>query len=182
MKSRYLLVIFLLAPGVNPSAEAGGVSNNTWKDISDVGAVVMISSALATPAVRADWQGAGQAALSIGLAGGIATLGKAVVHEQRPDNSDNNSFPSGHTAVAFASATTLYRRYGWQYGIPAYAVATLTGSARVAARKHHWYDAVAGAAIGGGSGWFFTDKFNNEVQLVPWVGSNGGGVLVRVAW
>ncbi|RLA58543.1 MAG: phosphatase PAP2 family protein, partial [Gammaproteobacteria bacterium] len=102
--------------------------------------------------------------------------------EERPDNSDDDSFPSGHTANAFASATTLYRRYGWQAGVPAYAVATLTGVARERSRQHHWYDVVAGAAIGGISGWFFTDAFNDKVQLVPWVDSKGGGVAVSMRW
>jgi hypothetical protein len=41
---------------------------------------------------------------------------------------------------------------------------------------------VAGAAIGGVSGWFFTDAFNDKVQLVPWVDSKGGGVVVSMRW
>jgi len=180
MKSRYLLVIFLLALGANPQASA--VSDNQWATISDVGAGVLVGSALAIPAIREDWPGFRQAGYSVGLAGGLATLGKAVVHEQRPDQSDNNSFPSGHTAVAFASATTMYIRYGWEWGVPAYALATLTGAARVAADKHYWWDALAGAAIGGGSGWLFTDAFNNQVQLVPWIDAKHIGVTVAATW
>lgn len=180
MKSRYLLVMFLLALGINPSARA--ISNHQWSNISDVGAYTLAGSALALPAVRGDWQGFRQAAYSLGTAEGVSLLGKATIHEQRPDNSDNNSFPSGHAAVAFASATTLHRRYGWEVGVPAYAVATLTAYARVDARKHHWYDVVAGGAIGIGSGWFFTDAFNNRVQLVPWADSKSVGVLVAMPW
>ncbi|MDX2301072.1 MAG: phosphatase PAP2 family protein [Xanthomonadaceae bacterium] len=179
MKFR-LLAPMLLAFGV--SAPAHAISNNTWDDISTYTELSLLGVALAAPIVHDDWEGEGQAALSIGTAIGIATLGKAVIHEQRPDNSNNNSFPSGHTSIAFSSATTLYRRYGWQIGFPAYAVAALTGTARVAARKHHWYDVVAGAAIGTGTGWFFTDAFNDKVQLTPWVDSTGGGVMVAVRW
>lgn len=180
MKSYSWAVLLVLLFGLNPSAQA--ISNNSWDDISTVGALGLVGLALGTPVVKDDWDGAGQAALSIGLAGGLAELGKALVHEQRPDNSDNNSFPSGHTALAFSSATTLYRRYGWQMGFPAYAVAALTGSARVAARKHHWYDVAAGAAIGTGSGWLFTKAFNDKVQVSPWADSKGGGVLVSMVW
>lgn len=180
MKSRHLPAMFLLALCVNPSAHAFG--NKTWADISDVGVVVTVGSALATPAVRADWKGVGQAALSIGVASGVSQGLKSVVHERRPDNSDNNSFPSGHAALSFAAATTLHRRYGWEIGFPAYAVATLTGVARERANKHFWYDVVAGAALGSSSGWLFTDAFNNKVQLVPWASSKGGGVLMGVAW
>jgi len=182
MKFRYVPVAFLLILCVTPSVQAGGISNKNWADISDVGVGLLAGTALILPAARSDWEGFRQAGYSLGLAEGAAILGKAVIHEERPDNSDNNSFPSGHAAVAFASATTLHRRYGWEIGVPAYALATLTGYARVDSRKHHWYDVVAGAAIGIGSGWLFTDKFNDKVQLVPWVDSKGGGVQAALSW
>lgn len=178
MKSRFLLLAFTLSL----SSGANAVSNNTWADISDVGVFTLAGTALIVPIARDDWEGTRQAAYSLGTAEGIALLGKATIHEQRPDQSDNNSFPSGHSAVAFASATTLYKRYGWEVGLPAYGLATLTASSRVAARKHHWYDAVAGAAIGGASGWFFTDAYNNKVQLIPWADSKGAGIEATIAW
>lgn len=180
MKSRFMAVMFLLMLGINPSAQA--ISNNQWANISDVGVYTLVGAGLAIPAARQDWRGFRQSAYSMGAAEGVSILGKAVIHEQRPDNSDNNSFPSGHSAVAFASATSLHRRYGWQYGVPAYAVATLTATARVASRKHHWYDAAAGGAIGIASGWLFTDAFNDNVQLIPWADSKGFGVLVAMPW
>ena len=142
----------------------------------------MIATALALPKVRDDNDGLRQAFYSIGSAAAITFVGKNLTDHERPDESDNNSFPSGHAANAFASATTLHRRYGWKTGLPAYAVATLTGVARERARKHHWYDVVAGAAVGTLTGWYFTEKFNDQVQLVPWVSSEGGGVVVSMRW
>lgn len=180
MKIRYLFLLPFLALYAHTPANAW--SDKTWEDISDVGAYGLIGTALILPASRKDWEGLRQSAYSIGSATLTAQIGKALVDEERPDNSDNDSFPSGHTANAFASATTLHRRYGWQIGFPAYAVATLTGVARERARKHHWYDVLAGAAIGGASGWFFTDAFNDKVQLVPWVDSRGGGVTLSMRW
>jgi membrane-associated phospholipid phosphatase len=180
IKYPYLLLVFVLCQSA--SLRAGAASEDTWKDISDVGVVSLIGTALILPATRDDWEGLRQAAYSIIAATGVSQLGKALVHEERPNDKDNNSFPSGHTANAFAAATTLHRRYGWQTGMPAYAIATLTGIARERAREHHWYDVVAGAAIGGASGWFFTDAFNEQVQLVPWVDHNGGGVAVSMRW
>ena len=180
MKLHHLPIALTLAAAISPAANA--ISDNSWEDISDVGVISLISTALILPASRKDWEGMRQAAYSIGTAAGVTLIGKALVDEERPDNSDDDSFPSGHTANAFASATTLYRRYGWQTGLPAYAVATLTGVARERARKHHWYDVVAGAAIGGVSGWFFTDAFDDKVQLVPWIDSKGGGVVVSIRW
>jgi membrane-associated phospholipid phosphatase len=180
MKFRNLLVLSLLVLFVTPPAHA--ISEDSWEDISDIGAYGLIGTALLLPVARDDWEGLRQGAYSIGSATVIALIGKALVDEERPDNSDDDSFPSGHTANAFASATTLHRRYGWKTGFPAYAVATLTGVARERARKHHWYDVLAGAAIGGATGWFFTDAFNDRVQLVPWVDSKGGGVVVSMRW
>ena len=129
MKSRFLIATLSL------SLIDRRASNKTWANISDVTAITLASTALVLPVVKDDWEGAREAAYSLGTAEGISLLGKAVVHEERPDHSDNNSFPSGHSAIAFASATTMYKRYGWEVGMPAYALATLTASARVAAKK-----------------------------------------------
>ncbi len=180
MKLHHLLIVFVLLSGINPPTSAA--SEATWKDISDAGVISLVGTALVLPVTRDDWEGFRQAAYSIGSASVITLIGKALVDEERPDNSDNDSFPSGHTAKAFAAATTLHRRHGWKTGFPAYAVATLTGVARERARKHHWYDVVAGAAIGGLTGWFFTDAVNDTVQLVPWVDSSGGGIAVSTRW
>ena len=180
MKFHQLMLALLVAWAA--SAPASADSEDTWNDISDVGVYSLIGTALILPTAREDWQGLRQAAYCIGTAAGVALVGKALVDEERPNNKDDDSFPSGHTANAFASATTLHRRYGWEIGFPAYAVATLTGIARERAREHHWYDVVAGAAIGGASGWFFTDAFNSQVQLTPWVDSKGAGVALSMRW
>jgi membrane-associated phospholipid phosphatase len=37
---------------------------------------------------------------------------KHTVHKHRPDDSDNDAFPSGHTSMAFQSAGFLHKRYG----------------------------------------------------------------------
>ena len=180
MKSHFLIATLSLSLIASPAVNAA--SNKTWANISDVTAITLAGTAIALPVVKDDWEGAREAAYSLGTAEAVSLLGKAVIHEERPDHSDNNSFPSGHSAIAFASATTMYKRYGWEVGMPAYALATLTASARVAAKKHHWYDAAAGAAMGSASGWFFTDAFNNKVQLVPWADSKGAGIEATVAW
>jgi membrane-associated phospholipid phosphatase len=73
---------------------------------------------------------------------------KYAAQRQRPDGSDTRSFPSGHTSVSFASATVLQRELGWKVGIPAYAVATYVGMARIEKQKHFLSDVAFGAAIG----------------------------------
>jgi membrane-associated phospholipid phosphatase len=180
MKTHHICILFSLLMLGNPAAKAN--NEDTWADISDVGAYGVIATALLLPGTRKDWTGLRQAAYSIGTATVTAQIGKALIDEERPDNSDDDSFPSGHTANAFASATTLHRRYGRKNGFPAKAVATYNGVARERARKHHWYDVLAGAVIGGASGWFFTDAFDSKVQMVPWVDSKGGGVALSMRW
>lgn len=76
---------------------------------------------------------------------------KSVVHEQRPDGSGNDSFPSAHTSLAFAAATYFDIRYGAENKglVPVfYGAAVLTAVGRVAADKHYLGDVVAGALIG----------------------------------
>lgn len=180
MKTSRLAVLLFALLGAVTWAEA--VSEKTWADVSDISVGTLISSALIVPTAKGDWRGLGQAALSVGVSTGIAQGLKATIHETRPDKSDNKSFPSGHATFAFASATTLHRRYGWKVGLPAYAVATLTGVARHEANKHFWHDVGAGAALGIASGWIFTKKRNPTVQLTPWVTGKGAGLLASATW
>lgn len=106
----------------------------------------------------------------------VATQGlKYAINSSRP-NGGNHSFPSGHTSSAFAAAGYLHARYGWQYGVPAEIVATLVGVSRVITHDHHWYDVVAGAAIGEGAAFVLTDRLNDRVRLVPYADAHGGGL------
>ena len=76
---------------------------------------------------------------------------KSWTHTLRPDGSAYNSFPSGHTAEAFANAEFLrleYKDVSPWYGIAGYAVATTTGMLRMYNNKHWLNDVVAGAGIG----------------------------------
>lgn len=70
---------------------------------------------------------------------------------ERPDGSANNSFPSGHTATAFAGAEFLWQEYKDQsiwYGISGYLVASGTGLFRMYNDRHWLTDVAAGAGIG----------------------------------
>lgn len=72
---------------------------------------------------------------------------KFAIDEERPNGNDTNSFPSGHTSAAFQGAAFLQMRYGWSYGLPAYAAASFVGYSRIDGEYHYLHDVVAGAAL-----------------------------------
>lgn len=78
----------------------------------------------------------------------VVTPLKVVTRRQRPDGSNHLSFPSGHTANAFAISAMLARRYGKGVGLPAYVIAAVVPASRIDRQRHHFSDVVAGAAIG----------------------------------
>ena len=103
---------------------------------------------------------------------------KYIVKKERPDRSDRHSFPSMHTSVSFAGAAFIQRRYGWQWGIPAYALSAYVGWSRVYGKKHDWWDVAAGAAIGAASSYIFTRPFarKHDVSIAPVAGDGAMGV------
>ena len=90
---------------------------------------------------------------------------KLTVKKERPNKENNNSFPSGHTSVAFASAAFVQKRYGWEYGIPAYLLAGYIGYTRINADKHDGVDVLVGAAIGVGMSYLFTKPYEEKKKL-----------------
>lgn len=90
-------------------------------------------------------------AFSALLMGGVVNTLKQTTHVVRPDGSNDHSFPSGHTATAFMTATMLTKEYGHKspwIGIGAYTVASATGLMRMANNKHWLSDVLTGAGIG----------------------------------
>jgi hypothetical protein len=92
----------------------------------------------------------------------LATEGlKASIDKRRPNGNCCNSFPSGHSSKAFMGASFIYKRYGWEYAIPAYIAATYVGYSRTDADKHYVEDVVAGAFIGMLSSFYFTENLDH---------------------
>lgn len=71
-----------------------------------------------------------------------------IANRERPNKSNRLSFPSGHAANAFTSATSLAYAYGPWVGIPAYGAATFIAVARMADDAHWISDTVAAAGLG----------------------------------
>ena len=83
---------------------------------------------------------------------GVSVKGiKQLAGRVRPDGSDASSFPSGHTATAFLTASLFAKEYGhlnpW-YSVGAYGIATSTAMLRRMG-DHHWMsDVMVGAGVG----------------------------------
>ena len=93
--------------------------------------VLVLVLALGASAARADvieragdHHGLGQLGLAYASTMAVVYILKPIVDRTRPDG-DGQSFPSGHAASAFVGAAFLQRRYGWRFGVPAYALANL---------------------------------------------------------
>ena len=87
------------------------------------------------------------------------------IRKERPDGTGHHAFPSTHTAVAFNGSTYLMKRYGWQWGVPAYVVSSFVAWGRVHTDRHDWWDVLGGAAIGAGSAFIFTRPFVKDVEV-----------------
>ena len=118
---------------------------------------------------------------------GAGWILKQSIKEWRPDDSDQKSFPSGHSMIAFAGATALYKEFGkvspW-ISVAGYGVATFVAVDRVAKDRHHWYDVAAGAALGFGITeltWWLSDKvFPRQKNSIAF-GTSGTTLDVIVA-
>lgn len=88
---------------------------------------------------------------SVALVAGVVNGLKYSVGTLRPDGSRYNSFPSGHTATAFAAAHILHKEYGgispW-ISVAGYTVASYVGVSRILNNRHWISDVLAGAGIG----------------------------------
>ena len=153
-----IFILFVCLSGKAQEVEISG-SRKAVRTSGDVLAFVTPVASLTTVLVLQDWKGLKQGALA-----GVSTIGmtyalKYLIKKERPDGSDKHSFPSMHTSVSFTGAAFIQRRYGWKWGIPAYAIASYVGWSRTYAKKHDWWDVVAGAALGAGSAYIFTRPF-----------------------
>ena len=110
-------------------------------------------------------------AFSVTIMATLVNSIKRTAKVERPDGSSNNSFPSGHTAMAFMTASMLCHEYGYVspwISAGAYTVATATGIMRMANNRHWLSDVMAGAGIGILStelGYFFADLICKDKGL-----------------
>jgi undecaprenyl-diphosphatase len=125
-----------------------------------------IAGVLAATGGRRGRLAARDGVLAIGLASATVNLGvKPLAPRRRPLRDEvalaqdrwvrmptSTSFPSGHTASAFAFATAVGQRIPALW-IPLRALALLVGYSRIHTGVHYPGDVVAGAVVGSTCGW-----------------------------
>ena len=185
---------------------------NSYSKKLDRAGDISLVAAMAAPAVLAatdkeEWLTVGvMYAETLLIANGIKELTKLAVRRDRPfmyydpdtypeddikDGDFANSFPSGHSTMAFAGATFAsytYSKYfpdsNWRYAVTggSYALALTTAALRVKSGNHFMTDVMTGAALGTAVGflvpWLHTFNTKNDLN----VALTGDGVLVRVKW
>lgn len=154
---RILFLLFLpfqlfLLGGLNT------LGSDAIKDAGDILQFVLPATAASLTLANRDCTGALELTESVGATLGLTYALKYGVNERRP-NGGNQSFPSGHTSISFSAAEFMRKRYGWEYGLPAYVAASFVAYSRVEAREHFPHDVLAGAGIGIISSYIFTKPY-----------------------
>ena len=162
MNTKTLIMAALMAAPA--PALAGGIGGETTDDVLQLtpwAAVIALKASGIDS--RHEWPRlAATAAASMAVSAGVAYTLKHTVSEQRPDGSDDHSFPSGHATIAFAGATVLHKEFGkvspwisvagaWAFNAGQVAVVSyIVGDARVALYILPLFavGAVAGWAVG----------------------------------
>lgn len=171
MKIIYTLILLLF---LMPATQAQFVKKST-----DIICLVPSATAAVNTIARHDRKGLLQLALSSATCVAVNYGLEAAITKERPDGTGKHAFPSTHTAAAFNGATFLTMRYGWRWGVPAYALAAYVGWGRIYSDRHDIWDVLGGAALGAGTALIFTRPYktqNAEISISPTFGSGKYGI------
>jgi membrane-associated phospholipid phosphatase len=186
---RRICALLAILGGVSGGAQAFTVNttplSKTRKDIETLGTGVAIALPLTAAGIawfKHDRVGLAQLAVE-----GVMTVGtvyalKNIVREERPDGSNDQSFPSETTAVAASGSSFLWGRYGWEYGLPAEAATAFVSFSRVEARQHRWYDTLASSAIAAGYGMVLTTPFKRKYNIDTSLNATPDGGFVQMSY
>ena len=123
---------------------------------------------------------------------GVTYIGKNLFARARPStaegsnswnnerfNSDYSSFPSGHSTIAFATATVIAEMYKNEKGVPElmYTLASLAALSRIYDDKHWFSDIVLGSSIGYFSGKLLLNLKEKDGFIGPQSNGNSIGLV-----
>lgn len=137
----------------------------TIQDTGDVIQIALPATTFISTLIMEDGKGSWQFIKSFGTNLGVTYLLKYAINKPRPDGAtDGHAFPSGHTSTAFQSAAFIQKRYGWKYGIPAFALAGFVAYSRIEGLndRHDGWDVLGGIVVGIGSSYLFTTPYKRD--------------------
>jgi membrane-associated phospholipid phosphatase len=171
-------------PGLNRRFERGKWIDALYETGSMIGdGYVQIGGAVLTYAMGAAYNSPkakhlGSDLIRAYVVAGVPTVVlKHTVKRDRPDLGPT-SFPSGHAAATFASATVLERHLGWRAAVPAYLVATWVSMSRLHDKQHFASDVIFGGALGIVAGRTVARHGRSNWALVPTATPGGVGIAV----
>jgi len=169
-------LVFLLA---NSNMANAGKSHT--EKTGDILVAVIPATVFGTTFYLNDTEGRNQFYKSFFSNLGVTYGLKKLTHKERPDGSDNDSFPSLHTSTAFQGAAFMQKRYNWKYALPMYIGAIFVGYSRIKADKHYTEDVIAGAAIGFVTSYCFTTQFKG-IRVTPTADNGKYSLLISKKW
>ncbi|SMO59950.1 PAP2 superfamily protein [Saccharicrinis carchari] len=168
MKILLGIIMSILLYGVVVYAQSDALGHEKWEyvleDSGDILQIAIPVSAGLITLLKEDYKGTKSLALSYGTTLALSYTFKHITKLKRPEGRNRfDSFPSAHTSSAFSGASFLQRRYGWNYGWPAYLLATIVAVSRTEGPDgyHTVWDVLGGAAMGIGSTYLFTKPYEN---------------------
>lgn len=151
---------------INPS----NPNSSSWKNISSTAEPLCVAAPIgmfAVSLINHDHnlkKNSFKLAESLVVTAAVAEIMKVTINRDRPFvkyplevfpnqiDETGKSMPSGHTAFAFTTATSIYLAYPkWYVAIPAFTWATAVGYSRMYLGQHYPSDVLMGAIVGGGS-------------------------------
>jgi membrane-associated phospholipid phosphatase len=185
----FKLIFSTLLLAIPAVAQAASINTtpltSTQKHIETLGTGVAIALPLTAAGItlyKHDTMGSAQLLAETILTVGTAYALKNIVREERPNGADFRSFPSGTTALSSSGSSFLWGRYGWEYGLPAFALSQFVSYSRIQARQHHWYDTLASSGIAAGYGYILTTPFKKRFGVDTQLSASAHGGFVSFSY
>jgi membrane-associated phospholipid phosphatase len=172
-----IFIVVLLFSFTNCKGQGFG-DNNTVEEVGDVLQIALPAIAFSIELLRNDKEGMFQFVKAFGVNFLAIHITKRIINKPRPKGG-NHAFPSGHTAAAFQAASFIHKRYGFQWGIPAYLGAAFVGYSRDKGKnnRHDMWDVAGGAVLGSAISFIFAKKANSKKVKVYSYPLDGGMAL-----
>lgn len=179
MRTQAYAPLILLSGSLIFASPTYAGSNSSIETAGDIVAVAIPAIAYGSTYYMNDKEGRQQFYYAFGTNVASTLALKSVVDKNRPDDSDDDSYPSGHTSVAFQGASFIHKRYGWEYSIPAYIGAGFVGYSRIESDKHDAGDVFAGALLGIASSMYLTKSYDDQLHIATTLSPEYSGLSIN---